>query len=268
MENEISQMGEKQVRSVVTGLIAVIVGLAIFFSSWFTVAAGEVGVVTRFGAVNRVVGPGFGTKFPFVESVAMMDTRIQKDQVEAQAASKDLQIVKSTIAVNYHLNGSHATDVYQQIGQDYQDKVISPAIQDTFKAVTAQFTAEQLIDQREQVRSSAQQELVIKLTPYNIVVDNFNIVNFDFSADFNTAIEQKQVAQQQVETAKQTLAKTQVEAQTAVAQAEGQAKAQAALKDSGALTPEYLQYLALTKWKGDLPTYWGGNALPFINVGK
>lgn len=246
------------------GLIGIVL-LVLFFGSWFSVGAGQIGVVTRFGAVNRVAYPGVGFKLPLLEGVTKMDTRTQKDQVDAQAASQDLQSVKSTIAVNYHLDGNKAVDVYQNIGPDYQDKIIAPAIQNTFKSITAKYTAEQLITQREAVRIQAEGGLKDQLAQYHVVVENFNIVNFDFSPEFNTAIEQKQVASQQVETAKQTLAKTQVDAQIAKSQAQGQADAQAALKNTGALSPEYLQFLAVQKWNGVLPTYTGGN-IPFVNL--
>jgi len=248
----------------IVGLILILV-LIVLLNPFAIVGAGSVGVITRFGAINRVAKPGIVLKIPVVERVHTMDTRTQKDQVEAQAASKDLQIVKSTIAVNYHLDGVEATQVYQNIGVDYQDRVISPAIQDMFKATTAQYTAEELITQREIVRETAEAGLSKKMQPYHIVVDNFNIVNFDFSPEFNTAIEAKQVAQQSVETAKQNLARIEVEAKQAQTQAQGQADAQKALKDTGALSAEYLQYLALTKWNGILPTYTGG-AIPFVNI--
>jgi regulator of protease activity HflC (stomatin/prohibitin superfamily) len=221
------------------------------------VKAGNVGVVTRFGAVNRVVYPGMIIKIPFVESINSMNTQTQKDQVDANSASRDLQTVQSTIAVNYHLDGSHAVSVYQNIGIDYQDKVIAPAIQETFKSITSQYTAEELITKREILRQQAQDSITKKLSKYSILVDNFNIVNFDFSQDFNNAIEQKQVAQQNLEKAK-------IEAQTATTQATGQANAQAILKNSGSLTPEYIEFLAVQKWNGILPN--ATNGVPFINI--
>jgi regulator of protease activity HflC (stomatin/prohibitin superfamily) len=241
---------------IVYGFIALLLLIAIFSSIAF-VGAGNVGVVTRFGAVNRVVYPGIVLKIPFVEAVNAMDTRTQKDQVDAASASKDLQTVKSTIAVNYHLEGSQAVSVYQNIGIDYQDKVIAPAIQETFKSITAQYTAEELITKRELLREKAQEFLTKKLARYSIIVDNFNIVNFDFSLEFNNAIEQKQVAQQNLERAK-------IEATTALTQATGQANAQAELKNSGSLTPEYLEFLAIQKWDGKLPNATSG--VPFINI--
>ncbi len=231
--------------------------LILFFGSFTFIDAGNVGVVTRFGAVNRVVYPGVILKIPLVESVTSMDTRTQKDQVDAESASKDLQTVHSTIAINYHLEGSQAVVVYQNIGIDYQDKVVAPAIQETFKSITAQYTAEELITRREFLRQQAQESLKNKLLQYHILVDNFNIVNFEFSADFNQAIENKQVAQQNLEKAK-------IEADTAVTQATGQANAQKALRDNGSLTPEYLQFLALQKWNGVLPLATSGT--PFINI--
>lgn len=235
-----------------------ILGLILFFGTVVIVPAGFSGVITRFGAINRVAKPGLTLKMPLLEGMVKMDTRTQKDQVEAQSASKDLQTVKGTIAVNYHLNGSDATTVFQNIGVDYQDKVVSPAIQDTFKSITAKYTAQELIEKREEVRVLAQNELSTKLKQYFILVDNFNIVNFDFSDEYNKAIEAKQVAQQNLERAK-------LEAQASVTQAQGQADSQKALKDSGSLSAEYLQYLALTKWNGILPNYTGGN-IPFVNI--
>jgi regulator of protease activity HflC (stomatin/prohibitin superfamily) len=224
---------------------------------WAIVEAGHVGVVTKFGAVDRVVNPGFTLKLPFIESVYAMETRTQKEQVEALAASKDLQQVKSTIALNFHLDGRKAVEVYQNIGIDYINRIIAPAIQEAFKATTSQFTASDLIGRREAVKQIALTELKERLEKYNIVVDDFNIVNFDFSPEFNTAIEQKTVAEQNRE-------KAQIEAQTALIQARGQAEAQKTLKASGSLSPEYLQFLAIQKWDGKLPNATDG--VPFIQI--
>lgn len=246
----------------VVGAILLIVMLVLSVN---IVPAGHVGVVTRWGAVNRVIYPGMSFRIPIAEWVVQMDVRTRKDQVDASAASRDLQTVTSTIAVNYHLDGQYAVAVYQNVGTGYQDILIAPAVQNIFKATTAKFTAEELITNREAVRIQAEEALTEQLAQYHVIVENFNIVNFDFSAEFNAAIEAKQVAQQQVETAKQKLAQAEIDAQAAVAQAQGQADAQAALKNTGALTPEYLEYLALTKWDGRLPSVVGG-ASPFIDV--
>jgi regulator of protease activity HflC (stomatin/prohibitin superfamily) len=143
------------------GVLLIALGILAFITiipgigAWTIVDAGHVGVVTNFGAVNRVVDPGFVLKFPLIERVYSMETRTQKEQVEALAASKDLQQVTSTIALNYHLRGEKAVYVYQNIGEDYVDRIIAPAMQEAFKSTTSQFTASDLIGKREEVKQIA-----------------------------------------------------------------------------------------------------------------
>ncbi len=234
-----------------------ILSVVTMLKTFTTVSAGTVGVVTRAGAVNRVANPGLVVKIPFFESIYEMETRTQIEQIDASSASKDLQEVKATIALNFHLRGEKAVEVYQVIGIEYKDRIIAPAMQEAFKATTAQFTASELIGKREEVKSLAFEELKNRLDKYNIVVDDFNIVNFDFSQEFNSAIEAKTVAQQNKERAN-------IEAETALIQAEGQANAQKALRDNGGLSPEYLEFLAVQKWNGVMPLSTNGSS--FINL--
>ena len=251
--------------------IGALVALALFIlltSAFYEVPAGNIGVVTRFGAVNRVAYSGINVKIPIIEKAIMLSVRTQKDEVQATAMSENLQVVTSLIAVNYHLDGSHAKAVYQNLGVNYADIIVAPAIQNTFKAVTARFSAEELITKRDEVRMQSEEELAKQLESYFIVVENFNIVNFDFSEEYQNAIETKQVAQQQVETSKQKLAQAEIDAQTVIAQAQGQADAQKALADTGALTDEYLQYLFLTKWNGILPQVMTSGSDAMIDVSR
>ncbi len=236
----------KNMKKIVIPIVIILALVIILSATLYEIPAGNIGVVLRFGAVDRVVYPGINAKIPFVETVQTMNIRTQKDEVQATAMSENLQLVTSVIAVNYHLDGSKAKEVYQNVGANYAEIIVAPAIQNTFKAVTAKFDAEELITKRDQVRLAAEEDLTKQLARYNIIVENFNIVNFDFSDEYQNAIEAKQVAQQQVETAKQKLAQAEIEAQTEVARAQGQADAQKALNQTGALTPEYLQYLFLT----------------------
>ena len=240
--------------------IGLIIALALFIlltSAFYEVPAGNIGVVTRFGAVNRVAYSGINVKIPFVEKAVMLSVRTQKDEVQATAMSENLQVVTSLIAVNYHLDGAHAKEVYQNVGANYTEIIVAPAIQNTFKAVTAKFSAEELITKRDEVRLESEVELTKQLEPYFIVVENFN-----------NAIEAKQVVQQQVETSKQKLAQAEIDAQTVIAQARGQADAQKALADTGALTDEYLQYLFLTKWNGILPQVMTSGSSSMIDVSR
>lgn len=269
------------VKKVLKGVGVFIVLVVLLFGTFYSVPAGSVAVVTRFGAVNRVASPGFNVKMPIAEGRVNMNTQTQKDETDAAAASKDLQAVKATVAVNYALDPSSAALVYQTIGINYKDTILTPIVQNAFKAVTANYTAEQLITEREAVRQQAEDMITKQAAPYHILVKNFLIENFDFSAEFNAAIEAKQVAQQQVETAKQKLAQAQVDAQSAAAVAKGQADANVAIAKGAAdatllqaqaqaqandllsqsITPALLQYQYIQKVQGVTTVFLpsGGN---------
>jgi regulator of protease activity HflC (stomatin/prohibitin superfamily) len=257
----------KIIKFTLIGVFGVAFLLLLLSLALYSVPAGYVGIVTRWGAVQRIVQPGLGIKIPVAEAVHRMSVQTQKDEIEATSASSNLQTVSAIIAVNYRLDGQHASAVYQSIGMNYQDKVVAPAIQNAFKSATAKYTAENLIKMRESVRIDAETELQKQLEPYHIIVENFNIINFDFSPEYNASIEAKQVMEQNVQTAKLELEKARVEAEQRVVEAQGQADAQKALNDTGALTAEYLQYLFLSRWNGILPEVISG-ATPVFDIGN
>jgi len=145
------------------GIVIGVLLLALLAFSVFTVPAGHVGVITRWGAVHHVVQPGLGIKIPLADAVHLMSIRTQKDQVDVTAASRDLQVVTSTIATNYHLDGNYAIQVFQNVGTNYQEILIAPAVQNIFKATTAKYTAEELITKRDEVRTRAEEALAIQL---------------------------------------------------------------------------------------------------------
>lgn len=231
---------------VVLGSVAIVIVL-FFILCFRVVGVGQVGIVTQFGNINREVGSGIALKLPWpMESLTKMDVKQQKEQQDTSAATKDLQSVTTTIAVNYHLTPKTARDVYQNVGTKYSDVVIDPIIQEAVKSITAQYNAEELISKRSNVELALNDKLTSKLTNRGISVDNVSIVNFKFSAAFDAAIEQKQVAQQNAQKAAYDL-------QTAQQQAQSQdVKAKT-------LTPEYLQLQAIEKWNGVLPSTYSAN---------
>lgn len=231
-----------------------------------TIGAGERGVRLRFGAVTEhVLGEGLYTRVPFVEFVKKIDVTIQKEQVDADAASKDLQSVTSTIALNYHLEPSRVATIYQEVRREYGSRIIDPALQESVKAATSEYTAEELITKRPEVREEIKRLLKEKLEPRGILIDEFNIVNFSFSKSFNEAIEAKVTAEQQALAAKNKLEQIKFEAEQKVAEAKG--KAEAIRIESSALqsNPQILELRAIEKWSGVLPQVTGGS-VPFINI--
>ncbi len=251
----------------VIGLIAII----IIFGSFGTVGAGERGVKTRFSNVVGEVQPGLYFKLPLIEHVAKTDIQTQKVQEDTTAASSDLQDVRATIAVNFNVDPSKVSSIYSNIGVDYQEVIIDPAIQETVKAVTAKYTAEQLVTNREAVRQGIVDALTAKLQSVGIRVTQVAIVNFAFSADFNKAIEAKVTAEQNALAAKNKLDQVKFEAAQRVAQATAEAEAikiqASAIEQQGGAN--YVSLQAITKWDGHLPEQMiPGGAVPFINLSK
>jgi regulator of protease activity HflC (stomatin/prohibitin superfamily) len=251
----------------VIAIIIIIIALRTGFGVFGTINAGERGVLTTFGAVSKkVYEEGLYMKMPFIQQVHRIDIKIQKEQATANAASKDLQTVDSIVAVNFHLNPTEVAKLYQEVGIDFKSRIIDPAMQEAVKASTAKYTAEELITKREMVREDIKELLKQRMESLGIIIDEFNVINFKFSDVFESAIEQKVVAEQQALAAKNKLEQVKFEAQQSVASAEGRAKAIQIEASALQTNPAVLQLRAIEKWNGTIPTYWGGGALPFINV--
>lgn len=251
-------------RLIVAGIVFLFL-LVLLFSSFQVIGAGERGVVfSKLSGVKNVqLGEGLHFKIPFVEEIISIDVKVQKSQTDARAASKDLQNVSSTIAVNFHIDPAAAQKVYQEIGLSFKERVIDPAVQEGVKSVTAHFTAEELITRRAEVKDAIKANLSERLMKFNIIVDEFSIVNFDFSHEFNVAIEAKQTAEQSALKAKRDLDRIKIEAEQRVTQARAEADGQRLQRET--LTPILLQLRAIEKWDGKLPQVSGG-ATPFIDI--
>ncbi len=260
-----------------TGFVVFVVGVfsLIAISPFTVIGAGEVGVITRNGAVNRTLESGLHGVTPLIESVHRIDVQTQKEQADADAASKDLQKATATVAVNYNVQAEKAADLYVRIGTDYKSRVIDPAIQEAVKAATANYTAEELITKRPAVTADIKASLAKSLGEYDIAVSGVSIVNFEFSPSFNAAIEAKVTAEQNALAAKNKLEQVQYEADQRVATAEAEAKA-IRLSSDAANSERYIELKRLDvqmeyakKWSGVLPVnMYSGAPIPFIDLGK
>ncbi|WP_051530599.1 prohibitin family protein [Ruminococcus flavefaciens] len=268
----------KGVKWIVIGAAAIFVAV----NSFTIVPAGNTGVVLTLGEVSaNPLSEGFHVKAPFVQSVENMSNKIQVYETPASAVSKDLQTVSSSIAVNYRLVSDKSPDMYKNVGVDYQTILITPVVQECMKSATAKYNAEQLITDRESVSNEVKTALDSKLNSYGIYIEKFNIVNFDFSAEFNTAIEAKQVAEQNLlktkteqeqakviantEAEKKVIA-AKAEAEAILKQAQAQADANKLLEES--LSNKVIAYEQIQKWDGVMPKVTGkdGGLLIDVNI--
>jgi regulator of protease activity HflC (stomatin/prohibitin superfamily) len=255
--------------------------IIIFIIGWGTFAivpAGHRGVVLWWGSVEkRIMGEGLNFKVPIAERVIKVDVKVQPHPFkEIDASSKEYQMVKMTGMMNFHIDPSYVNDLYQKVGLDFANKVIDPAFNDFVKEVVPTYPIGEILPKREEIRQRAMKKLGDNLSRYHIIVDDIYFANIRFSAEYEGAIEAKQVAQQQVETQKQVLAQREIEAQQKVATAkgeaesilvvaQGQAKANEALSRS--ISPILVQYKSIEKWNGILPQVSGG-AVPFVDLSK
>jgi regulator of protease activity HflC (stomatin/prohibitin superfamily) len=292
-------------RIAIPAIIAIIVIFVILSSSIKIVDAGHRGVLLKFGAVDPGISLSEGLHFvlPFRDSIIQFEVRTLKIVESTNSASKDLQNVATEVALNYHVDPDTVPALYKQLGFDYSNRVIVPAIQESVKQVTARFNAEELITKRELVKDEIETQIKTRLAPYNIIVDAISITDFAFSDQFVRAVESKVEAEQRALQAQNELRRIQIEAQQAEAKAIGEQKANIAqsegLRQSNILkaqgeseainiidkqlknSTEYLNWLKAQKWNGQLPLVTGsvggsGNggegganslgAVPFINI--
>jgi prohibitin 2 len=253
--------------------ILVIVGL---FTSSSTIQAGHVGVVTTFGSVEqRVLQPGFHLVVPFAQRIVQIDTRVLPHTFrQIDAASSELQSVKLTGTMNYHLDPNRAYELYQNVGLEFANNIIDPAFSDFIKEVVPQYPVTNILVKRDEIRNLAKQKLGDNLSRYGIIVDDIYISDIAFSTDYQAAIEKKQTAQQAVETERQVLEQRRVQAEQNVAEAEGKARAAVAAARGEAdanrartdsISPQLIEYLRWTRWDGRLPMFQGGQQ-PLVSV--
>jgi len=245
---------------------------------------GHRGIRLTFGsASDEVLAEGLHWRTPIMQTVYRMPVLIERSETESEAASRDLQRVRTQVVLNYHVDPRQVVRVYRTIGafENIEPRIIDPTVQEAMKAVTALFTAEQLITKRPEVSDRIRLAVGNRLQRHGLIVDEFAITNFKFSESFDTAIEAKTVAEQQKLKAERDLARIQVEAQQKVAEARGLAESQklnaeaqavALQAQRTAVTPELIelrrveaQLEAIKRWDGRLPTVTG-SATPLLNL--
>lgn len=249
--------------------------IAIIFLLWLMpfsiVRPGFRGIITTFGSPKEeVYSEGIHFIMPISQTMHTINVSIQKTEAPSDAASKDLQTVHAVTLLNYHIDPKSVVSVFVNLNNEAEDRIIKPAMQEAVKAVTAKYTAEELISKRIDVRNDIVAALTERLDRHGLKIDEFSILNFNFSKSFNEAIEAKTTAEQLKLKAERDLQRIQVEGQQKVVSAKAEAEGLAAQRQQ--ITPELLQLrkienerAAIANWDGALPTYTG-NQMPFLNL--
>lgn len=254
------------------GIVALsLAGLWSGFCGVTIIPGGNVGVQTVFGSISLTpLTEGSHVVLPWSD-ITTVSARMVSTKLEgASGGSKDLQQVHTDIVLNYRLRGEQAAHIFKEYGFDLRETLIKPVLNESFKAVTAKHTSEELITKRDIVSAEIKDEFAEKMNKYGISVEDVSLVNFSFNPDYQKAVEEKVIATQSKLKAEQDLARIKVEAEQAIAKAEGNAKAikiqvEAINTQGGA---SYVELKKVEKWDGKLPTTIAGQSTPFLNIGK
>lgn len=266
---------KKIFKQIILGVIFAII-LITLFNSLQTIPTGFVGVKTRFGQVqDTMINEGLNLKVPYIEKIVKIDCRTQKYEVVTEASSKDLQKVSNIkIVVNYNVDKTKANQLYKEIGINYQTVLIEPAILESIKQGMSQYTAEELITKRSEVANIILDLLKSKLEEKGVIITAINITDLSFSEEFDQAVEQKQIVEQETQKAQYELEKAKVENEKKIENAK--ADAEVMRQQNEQITEKYLklkeienQKAIIEKWNGQFPTTMlseGTNTM--FNLGK
>ncbi len=272
-------------------VIILVLASVLVLQAFVVVPPGHTGVVVTLGRVEEgVLQEGMSVKTPFVQQVVIMNNQVQKLDVTTEAFSNDLQTISAVLAVNYRIDKGMSHDVYKNVGFSYESVLLIPAVNEVLKAVVANYSASELVEDRSAVSVELNEDITTRLTGSGIIIESINIIDWDFSEEYIVAIEQKQVAEQNLiktrteqeqavvianaEAEKQLIAANaaaeaaviaaNAEAQQISIQAEAQSTANELLAAS--LTEVLINYETIEKWDGKLPTVQTGEGGTLVGL--
>ena len=260
-------------------LVLIIIGV-VASASVKIIESGNRGVLTHWSAVDLASPPlneGIHFVVPFQDEVVQVEVRTLKYDKETRSASKDLQTVETTVTVNYQADGTKVNYLYKEIGLDYENRVIGPAVEETVKQVTANYNAEELITKRPLVKGDIENAIRDRLNQFYVNTEVISITDFEFSPLFAQAIESKVEAEQKAQKAENDLIRIEVEARQLeaqavglaaanIAEAQGEAEAISIINNALSQNPYYLEWLKTQAWDGKLPLVVGEGGTPFISI--
>lgn len=254
--------------------IVFIVFAVVFFGmmAFFVVSPGEVAIKTRMGKVVDSYEEGVHFKMPVFEAITKFSIQIQRADIKTEAFSRDLQTMKAELVVNHRIQKTTVVSIFRNLGPNYVDRVVDPAVQEIFKSIASNYSAEKIIAERNAIVQEVNMVAKERLTKNEIIVTDISLVNLDFTDQFLKAVEDKQIAEQQAKMSEKLVVKAKRDAEQVIAKAQGEAEALRMQKAS--ITKELVdlrkvdaQLKAIEKWNGVMPTYIGGNGVPFIPLG-
>ena len=262
----ISPNNKKIGRYFLWGVLALF-AILVFFSSFYTIRSSERGVLSTFGKMSdEVIDDGLHMKIPFIQTIKRVNVQQKKFDGKENSYTRDVQTSEVEYTINYDLVRENVSKLMKNVGDDYHNRIVVPFIRSSMKQSFGNFAATEIVENRDAVRREIEESLRQTLDSNYFMNIQFQITNIDFDDDFETAIKEKQVAEQNALKAKNVT--IQVEEQAKQTKIKAQAEAEAMSIKAAALesNPKLVNYEAVQKWDGKMPQYMLGNSVPFIDL--
>ena len=254
-------------KKIVVLSIAAIFTLIVLLQSFYTVKSTEKVIVSTFGKMDdNVVGDGLHMKIPFIQSIKRVNIQQKKFDGKEQSYTKDVQTSDVEYTINYDLVRENVTKLMKNIGDDYHNRIVVPFIRSSMKQSFGNFAATEIVENRDVVRREIEQQLRNTLDSLYFMNVQFQITNIDFDDDFEKAIKDKQVAEQNALKAKNVTIQVEEQAKQTRIKAEADAEAMRIKANALESNPKLVNYEAVQKWDGKMPVYMMGESVPFVNL--
>jgi len=247
--------------------IAIFFALLVVFSSFYTVKSTERGVLSTFGRIqDRVIGDGLHFKIPFVQTVKHVNIQQKKFDGKENSYTRDVQTSEVDYTINYDLVKDNVAKLMKNVGEDYHNRIVVPYVRSALKESFGNFAATHIVENRDKVRRQIEDKLRTTLSKEYFTNIHFQLVNIDFDDQFETAIKEKQVAEQNALKAKNVTVQIEEQAKQTRIKAEAEAEAMRIKATALERNQKLVEYEAVQKWNGELPQYVGSGSIPFINI--
>lgn len=264
-----NERDDTSVNFLIYGLYA-LVGIILFFGTFFTISEGEKALITTFGkASNTIYGAGVHVKLPIIQHVKRFDVKTIRADYKTQTYTKDIQTATIIVSYSYNLIANDIVQTYREYGNDWQQRILYPNLEQAVKAEVGTWNADTMVANRDKVAENILTSLRERMVAHNypVAITNFQMINIDYSNQFEQAIEKKVIAEQAaLEEANRTKQVEQTSKQKVVA-AKAEAESMRIRANALAQNPKLVSYEAVQKWDGHLPQIMAGNgSTPILDL--
>lgn len=262
----------KKIKDMSVGQIALLALLALVvvitvFSSFYTIKSTERGVLSTFGKISPgVIDDGLHVKIPFIQTIKKVNVQQKKFDGKENSYTRDVQTSEVQYTINYELVRENVNNLIKNVGDDYHNRIVVPFIRSAMKEAFGNFAATEIVENRDAVRREIESTLRRTLDSNYFLNIQFQLVDIDFDDDFENAIKEKQVAEQQALKAKNVTIQIEEQAKQTKIRAEADAEAIRIKAKALESNPKLVEYEAVQKWDGKMPQYMLGNSVPFIDI--